>query len=132
MFPFKANDTFIHKFTVTEAVYSCFVDLFQDKNPLHTNEQFAKEKGFSARVMHGNILNGFLSYFIGECLPVKNVIIHSQEIQYKNPVYLGNKLTLEAVVDDVFESVNAVEFKFFFKNYDSKIVAKGKIQIGLI
>lgn len=132
MLPFKPNDTFIHKFSVSEAVYTGFIDLFQDKNPLHTDEPFAREKGFEARVMHGNILNGFLSYFIGECLPVKNVLIHSQEIQFKNPVYLGNKLTLEAVVSDVFESVQAVEFKFTFKNFESKIIAKGKIQIGLI
>ena len=82
--------------------------------------------------MHGNILNAFLSYFIGECLPTKDVIIHSQDIQFKNPVYLDDKLNFTASVSGVFESVSAVEFKYFFRNSQSKVVAKGKIQIGII
>lgn len=127
----KLEDQFKETFVVSRAIHEGFVGLFKDANPLHTDNQFAATKGFREKVMHGNILNGFLSYFIGECLPTKNVVIHSQEIQYKNPVYLNDCLQLEAMVSGVFESVNAVEFKFNFKNGDSKTVAKGKIQIGI-
>ena len=129
---FEVGDLFIESFVVTDKTYSGFIQLFKDKNPLHTNEQFAKEKGFRGKVMHGNILNGFISYFIGECLPSKNVIIHSQEIQYKNPIYLNDKLKLEAKVTGVYESVNAIEFKYNFTNTTLKTVAKGNFQIGLI
>ena len=129
---FKTGDLFIEIFVVTDKTYSGFIQLFKDENPLHTNEQFAKEKGFRGKVMHGNILNGFISYFIGECLPTKNVIIHSQEIQYKVPIYLNDKLKLEAEVKGIYESVNAVELKYNFTNSASKTVAKGKVQIGLL
>ena len=129
---FKTGDLFIEIFVVTDKTYSGFIQLFKDENPLHTNEKFAMEKGFRGKVMHGNILNGFISYFIGECLPTKNVIIHSQEIQYKIPIYLKDKLKLEAKVTGIFESVNAVEFKYYFTNSASKTVAKGKVQIGLL
>lgn len=129
---FKIDDTFTENFTVSDEIYHGFITLFKDKNPLHTDALFATEKGFQSEVMHGNILNGFLSYFIGEGLPAKNVIIHSQEIQYKNPVYLNDILEFKAVVSGVYDSVNAVEFKFDFRNAASKVVAKGKIQIGLL
>lgn len=129
---FKLDDCFTESFTVSDEIYHGFITLFNDKNPLHTDAQFALAKGFDAEVMHGNILNGFLSYFIGEGLPTKNVIIHSQEIQYKNPVYRNHNLVFTATVIGVYESVNAVEFKFDFKNTSAKIVAKGKIQIGLL
>lgn len=129
---FKVNDTFSDNFTVSNEIYHGFITLFKDKNPLHTDAEFAIAKGFQSEVMHGNILNGFLSYFIGEGLPTKNVIIHSQEIQYKNPVYLNDSLQFKAIVTAVYDSVNAVEFKFDFRNSESKIVAKGKIQIGLL
>ncbi len=89
-------------------------------------------EGFSGMVMHGNILNGFLSYFIGECLPSKEVIIHSQDIQFKNAVYLNDELQFNAEIIGIYDSVNAVEFKFNFKNKAAKIVAKGNIQIGLL
>jgi 3-hydroxybutyryl-CoA dehydratase len=129
---FKAGDIYNQTFTVTNERYSGFIEIFEDKNPLHTNNEFAIGFGFKGKVMHGNILNGFLSYFIGECLPTKDVIIHSQEIQFKNPVYLNDELQFKATILDVYESVNTVEFKFEFRNVEAKVVAKGKIQIGIL
>ena len=129
---FKPGETFEEVFTVTQDIHEGFIQVFKDSNPLHTNQSFASKKGFDGLVMHGNILNGFLSYFIGERLPTKDVIIHSQEIQFKNAVYLNDKLRVNAEVIGIYESVNAVEFKYSFKNKDAKIAAKGKFQIGLL
>ena len=129
---FAIGDAFVESFVVSEEIQEGFIRLFKDKNPLHTDSSFAVEKGFMGKVMHGNILNGFLSFFIGESLPVKNVIIHSQEIQFKNPVFKNDALQFHASVTGLYESVRVVEFKFYFKNADSKTVAKGKIQIGLL
>ena len=131
-FPFKINEKYDLKFLVNKKIYSAFIETFNDKNPLHTQREFAREKGFREEVMHGNILGGFLSYFIGEGLPVKNVVIHSQEIQFKNPVYLNDELFFEASVSEISESVSVVIFGFTFRNLEKKVVAKGKIQIGLI
>jgi len=128
---FTAGQSFEKIYTVNETVYEVFIRVFGDNNPLHTDLVFAKSLGFENKVMHGNILNGFLSHFVGEGLPVKNVIIHSQEIHFKKPVYLNDVLNFEARVREIFESVNAVEFDFTFKNKD-QIVAKGKIQIGIL
>ena len=89
-------------------------------------------KGFTKKVMHGNILNGFISYFIGECLPVKDVLIQTQEIKYLKPVYVNDQLTLHAEIEEVFESVNTINFKYFFENHDKVKSSQGKIQIGLL
>jgi acyl dehydratase len=146
---FQEGQTYEKEFCVSSDVYNGFIDVFHDKNPLHTDAVFAQNKGFQSVVMHGNILNGFLSYFIGECLPTKNVIIHTQEIQFKNAVYLNDVLDFNANVTGIYESVNAVEFKFEFRrsltksNISSKndnqqvtqkavLVAKGKFQIGIL
>jgi len=128
---FNLGDSFEENFVVSIEVYNGFIQIFKDRNPLHSIENFAIEKGFKGMVMHGNILNGFLSFFVGECLPTKNVIIHSQEIQFKNAVYLNDNLKLKVSIIGIYESVNAVEFKFDFKNEANKTVAKGKIQIGV-
>jgi 3-hydroxybutyryl-CoA dehydratase len=128
---FSIGDSFEEIFIVSDETYIGFIQTFKDTNPLHTIDTFAFNKGFKGKIMHGNILNGFLSYFIGECLPTKNVIIHSQEIQFKNAVYLNDQLHLHAKIVGVYDSVNAIEFRYDFKNESKKIVAKGKIQIGL-
>lgn len=128
---FSVGNQYEENFIVSDEIYLGFIQIFKDQNPLHTNNEFAVNKGFIGKVMHGNILNGFLSYFIGECLPTKDVIIHSQEIQFKNAVYLNDVLAFKAEIIGFYESVNAVEFKFTFKR-DQTIMAKGKIQIGIL
>jgi 3-hydroxybutyryl-CoA dehydratase len=125
------GDIFKHEFTVSEKVYKGFIDIFRDENPLHTNVEFAQEKGFQGKVMHGNILNGFLSYFIGELLPTKDVMIVSQQIDFKKPVFLNDTLQFSAKVNEVHESVNLVEFKYDFTNSSNVKVAKGTITILL-
>jgi len=126
------GDLFTCTFKVSPDIYQGFISLFKDTNPLHTDEKFAVSKGFTSKVMHGNILNGFLSYFIGECLPVKDVLIQTQEIKYLKPVYMNDQLTLCAEIEDIYESVNTIDFKYYFENQDKVKVARGKIQIGLL
>ncbi|MDY6987484.1 MAG: MaoC/PaaZ C-terminal domain-containing protein [Thermodesulfobacteriota bacterium] len=128
----KRGDKFSCSFEVSESIYRGFRDLFQDRNPLHTDAAFAREKGFEREVMFGNILNGYISYFVGQCLPIRNVLIHKQEIKYHHAVYLNDALTLCATVTEVFDSVNAVKMKYYFQNQDDKKVAKGKLQIGVL
>lgn len=128
----KKGDRFQHQFQVTRAVHAGFMELTGDKNPLHTDESFARAKGFNSVVMHGNILCGFLSYFVGECLPVKNVMLLSEEIMFSKPVYPDDSLMFEAEVADVHESVNAIEFNFRFEKENSQRVAWGTLKIKVL
>jgi 3-hydroxybutyryl-CoA dehydratase len=127
----KLGDTYSQQFIITEHVYQGFIETFKDRNPLHVSEPFARLKGFPSVVMHGNILNGFISYFIGECLPEKNVMIYSQSIDYKKPVYLNDCITLNANISNVYESVNSIEIKFYFENQKQEKIAKGNILVGV-
>ena len=128
----QQGDIFTNEYIVTDKVYQGFREIFSDHNPLHTDEEFAKAHGMNGRVMYGNILNGFLSHFIGEGLPVKNVIIHSQSINFYLPVFLNDRLTLTADLSEVHEAVKAYTFKYIFRSEAGKRIAKGDIQIGLI
>ena len=128
----QQGDFFKISYKVTNQVYDGFISTFNDQNPLHVNASFAKEKGFNGKVMHGAILNGFLSNFIGEQLPVKNVIVQTYKIAFLKPVYLNDTLLLKVTIADVFESVNCIILKYVFENDSEIVVAKGEISIGLI
>ncbi len=129
---FFINQSFSYHFEINQNVYDHFLKLSNDCNHMHISDDYAKQYGFEGKIMHGNILNAFISYFIGECLPVKNVVIQSQSIDFKKPVYINTKIQLIATVDSIVESVNVVIFKFNFHNNQNIVVAKGKIQIGLL
>lgn len=128
----KKGDKFKNNFKVSRKIYDEFKMLSNDKNPLHTNRAFAKKYGFSGKVMHGNILGAFISYFVGEMLPAKNVVLLSQELNFLNPVYLNNTLSFEATVVDFYKSVSVYEFKLTFKKKGEKIIASGKVRIKVL
>lgn len=124
-----------HVYLVTPEVYDSFQHCSQDMNPLHTDEAFAKAKGFRGCVMYGNILNAFISHFVGMCLPTPHVMIQSQDINFHKPVFLNDEITLEAGIDTVSEAVNIINYKLrFYKTTDTgrQLVAKGHVQIGLL
>jgi len=94
-------------------------------------ENFSISKGFKLKVIHGNIQNCFLSYFVGEIFPIKEVVILSQSIKFKNPVYENDTLTLESNVINYVESMKVYEIKFKFKN-SINIVSQGSLMIKVI
>ncbi len=118
-------------FQITNDIYKSFQLCSGDMNPLHTDLEFAKQKGFKTCVMYGNILNGFVSYAVGMKLPTPDVMIQTQDILFKNPVFMNEKLEMTIETYEVHESVNVVMFKFKFVNELKKIVAKGHVQIGV-
>ena len=131
----KHSQQIQHIYSITPEVYYSFQRCSNDYNPLHTDEDFAKSKNFSERVMYGNILNCFVSHFVGMLLPVRNVILIAQDIQYHRPVYLYDEICMEAIVNNVSDTVNIIEYKLkFFKQMEEKktIVAKGHVQVGLL
>ena len=124
-----------HVYQVTPEVYDSFQRCSQDMNPLHTDKAFAQAKGFRGCVMYGNILNAFISHFVGMCLPTPHVMIQSQDINFHKPVFLNDEITLEAGIDTVSEAVNIINYKLkFYKTTDTgrQLVAKGHVQIGLL
>lgn len=126
------GETYELQFIAKESIYLSFLESYEDRNPLHTDVNFAENHGFDQVVLHGNILNGFISYFIGEALPIKNVMIISQSIDYHNPFFKDDILDFRADVKNVSMAVNTIEFKFVFQNLTLKKIAKGTVVIKIL
>lgn len=125
----------LHTYKVTPDVYYNFQCCSNDLNPLHTDMEYVSSKGFPGLVMYGNILNAFVSHFVGMLLPSREVMIQSQDISFHKPVFLNDEILLEAGIDAVSEAVNIVRYKFKFRRIgDGKqeLVAKGHVQVGLL
>lgn len=128
----KIGKKFNKTYKVSAKVYNGFKNLFKDNNPMHTNEDYAKKFGFYSQVMYGNILNGFISNFVGELLPVKNVVIVNQSINYLKPVYQNDQLKFVAIVINKSKAVSIVEFSILFENQKNEKIASGKVQIKIL
>lgn len=129
----SANIQYTYK--VTPDVYYSFQRCSNDFNPLHTDKVFAERKGFVGCVMYGNILNAFVSHFVGMLLPSREVMIQSQDISFHKPVFLNDEIQLKAGIETVSEAVNIINYKLKFLRVTegkSELVAKGHVQIGLL
>ena len=120
---------------VTPDIYFGFQRISSDYNPLNTDEAFAKSKGFPERVMYGNILNGFVSHFVGMALPSRDVMIQTQDIQFRKPVYLNDTILLKSEIETVSDAVEIINYKLkFYRVAEPKnvLVASGHVQIGTL
>ena len=125
----------IHIYQVTPDVYYSFQRCSNDYNPMHTDAAFAKDKGFDAPIMYGNILNAFLSHFVGMLLPSRDVMILSQSILFQNPVFLNDNISFESNIDKLSPTVKVVDYKFKFrriKEDKKELIANGHIQVKLL
>ena len=128
---FKVGQSWNYEWTISNKVYQGFLNLSNDFNPMHTNSNYAKSKGYKDKIVHGNILSCFISFFIGELLPVKNLVIIGQTIKYENAMYIEDSIKLKSVVSKISESVNFIQFEFQFTKNDLP-VASGNINLKIL
>jgi 3-hydroxybutyryl-CoA dehydratase len=122
--------SFEQSYTITEKVYSGFLSTFADTNPLHVDEAYAKEKGFKGRVMHGAILSGFLSHFIGMHVPGDRSMLLSSDIRFLKPNYLGDEIVLLAKISQKAETGSLLILQFVFFNKTQNIaVARAQVHV---
>ena len=128
---FKVGQSWSYEWTINNKVYQKFLNLSNDFNPMHTNSNYAKSKGYKDKIIHGNILSCFISFFIGELLPIKNLVIIGQNIKYENAMYINDSIKLKSVVSKISESVNFIQFEFQFTK-NNLPVASGLINTKIL
>lgn len=126
-----------YTYKVTPEVYYSFQRCSNDFNPLHTDPAFAAKKGFSQVVVYGNVLNAFVSHFVGMLLPSRDVMILSQNINFRKPVFVNDEVQLEAKMEKCTEDLGLLTYALKFRRLatgggKNELVANGHVQIGLI
>lgn len=119
-------------YTITDAVYQSFLQAFDDRSPIHVDAGYARDCGFADTVMHGAILNGFVSHFIGMVFPGSNSLLLSVELRFSQPSYLGDTLLLQAKVAQKVDAQNVVVLHVtFFNQTRGSAAAAGRVQVRM-
>jgi 3-hydroxybutyryl-CoA dehydratase len=119
-------------YTLSRSVYEAFLAAFDDRSPVHVNDDYARASGFRERVMHGAILNGFLSNFVGMHFPGQRALWLSVDLRYLAPTYLDDQLKIEAVVAQKVESQQVLVLNIVVRNVtQGNLTARGRLQVAL-
>ena len=114
--------------TITDADVKEFSGISGDKNPVHMNEEYAKNSRFKKRIAHGMLSSSFFSGLFGSKLPGEGCVYVSQSLKFLRPVFIGDTVLASIEVT----SVNRETRRVFFKTQctvKEKTVISGEAEI---
>jgi acyl dehydratase len=94
--------------TWTKEDVTLFSKLSEDTNPLHTDEGYAQTTRFGQPLVHGMLVASSLSTLAGMYLPGKYSLILKQTLLFKNPVFIGDTVTIQGRVTAKVEVSNII------------------------
>ena len=86
---------------ITERDIEQFAEISTDHNPVHLDDDYARDTIFEGRIAHGMLTAGLISAVIGEQLPGHGTIYMSQNLKFLAPVRPGDLVHAEVRVVDM-------------------------------
>lgn len=78
-----------------------FAEVSTDHNPVHLDDDYARETIFEGRIAHGMLTAGLISAVIGEQLPGHGTVYLGQNLKFMAPVRPGDMVRAEATVEAI-------------------------------
>ena len=86
---------------ITDRDIEQFAEISTDHNPVHLDDEYARDTIFEGRIAHGMLTAGLVSGVIGEQLPGHGTIYMSQNLKFLAPVRPGDLVHAEVKVVDM-------------------------------
>ena len=83
---------------VTSRDIALFAEVSTDKNPVHLDEDYAKDTIFEGCIAHGMLTAGLISAVIGEQLPGHGTVYLGQSLKFMAPVRPCDTVRAEVTV----------------------------------
>ncbi|MBR0094186.1 MAG: hypothetical protein IJP91_02805 [Synergistaceae bacterium] len=120
-------------YEITLDMEDSFRHITGDINPLHRDDEFASKYFGSGHVTFGMLTASMFSTLAGMYLPGKFSLIHSVEISFMKPVYVGDVLRYTGVVSEVREALKLIELKVAVtRETTNETVCKSKMKVLLL
>jgi 3-hydroxybutyryl-CoA dehydratase len=99
----KLGDSVTREKIITEEDVLTFAKITGDNNPIHIDEEYAKNSIFKGRIAHGILVSGLISAILANDLPGEGTIYLKQELNFVKPVYIGSKVIGKVTVAELRE-----------------------------
>lgn len=85
-----------------------FADVSGDWNPLHLDEEYAKNTVFGKCIAHGMLSASYISAVLGTDFPGEGTIYLGQNLKFLSPIYIGEEIEVSVEIKSVDEKNRAV------------------------
>ena len=83
--------------TITDRDIELFAEVSTDRNPVHLDDDYARDTIFGGRIAHGMLTAGLISAVIGEQLPGHGTVYMGQTMKFLAPVRPGDTVEAQEV-----------------------------------
>jgi 3-hydroxybutyryl-CoA dehydratase len=83
---------------ITDRDIEMFAEVSTDRNPVHLDDDYARDTIFEGRIAHGMLTAGLISAVIGEQLPGHGTVYLGQTLKFMAPVRPGDVVYAEVKV----------------------------------
>jgi len=112
--------------TITESDVYLFAGVSGDFNPMHVNEEFAKQTPFKTRIAHGALPQSLIAPVLGMKLPGLGTILVEISCRFMAPTLFGDTITATARVAEKMEGKKWVRMALTWTNQHGEDIAKGE------
>src|SRR6056297_1780623 len=123
------GDQYEEEFIVTDQKVKSFAEISGDDNPVHINDEFAAKTRFGKRIAHGILITSFISKVIGRDFPGDGTIYVSQEVKFKRPVFINDKVTVRIKILEKNDAKKRMILSTDVYNEDEKKVIAGTAEV---
>jgi 3-oxoacyl-[acyl-carrier protein] reductase len=114
---------------ITMSTIFAMADATGDDNPIHVDIAQAVAAGHSRPVAHGLILLGLLSRLIGTRLPGAGSLWFDHQIEFLNPAYAGDEVTITARVALLSPATRVVVLDVDGRNGSGATILRGRAKV---
>ncbi len=86
---------------ITDHDIELFAQVSTDRNPVHLDDDYARDTIFEGRIAHGMLTAGLVSAVIGEQLPGHGTVYLGQTLKFMAPVRPGDLVRVEVTVESI-------------------------------
>ena len=97
----KKGDKYQYTFSFTQDQVEEFSKVTGDTNPIHLDENFAKNTIFKKRIIHGALSTSVFSNILGTKFPGNGTIYLSQEVKYLIPMYASEIYVCSVTIEEI-------------------------------
>lgn len=105
-----------------------FAKLSGDYNPIHIDEEFAKQSQFGQRVVHGALTSSIFSSMFASQLPALGCIYLVSNVKFLKPVFLNQDVLFQVEIIEINKDKRRVTLAIS-ANVETKVVIVGNAEL---
>lgn len=117
---------------ITDEDVQNFVELTGDSNPLHLDDQFAVQRSFEKRVVHGMLTASFVSTVIGTQLPGAGSLWYEHTFRFLRPVHAGQTIQVQVRIRHKSNAQRVVVLDVHVYGEGGEVVLEGEAKVKVL